>query len=174
MKNVTAFILGAVAGAGVTFFVSKKIFIEAGRKAGEEAIRAHAEEEIESVKAAFKALEDGKKAAVDLDKLKEEGEKALNEYQGIAPQKKEEEEPYIIKPEDFSTIHEYEIISLLYYAKNQKLVYASGGVVEHPEDLFDQEFLNRFGEYEEDMLYIRDPVELIDYDIEYLNERYRE
>lgn len=171
MKNVTAFILGAVAGAGVTFFVSRKIFIEAGKKAGEEAIRARTEEEIASVREAFKALES---KSIDLDKLKEEGEKALSEYQGIAPQKKEEEEPYIIKPGDFSAIHEYEIISLLYYAKNQKLVYASGGIVEHPEDLFDQEFLNRFGEYEEDMLYIRDPVELIDYDIEYLNERYRE
>lgn len=170
MNKFLIFLSGAAIGSLITLCISKKVYQEAAEK--------RADEEIESVKAAFKKLEEE-------DKKKKETEKAadvaLKEYQTSDSSEdisvkadSDEDEPYIIKPDDYGEETDYEIVSLLYYARNSKLAYMSGGIVEHPEDLFDVEFLNRFGEYEENMLYVRDPKEKIDYDIEYLNERYNE
>jgi hypothetical protein len=172
MNKATAFSFGFLIGTGLTFVVCKKVFTEAGKKAIEDSVRKQAEAEIESVKVAFKALEQERQE--DPETLTKNADEALKEYQaGSNTEQILDNEPRIIKPEEFGDPNQ-EVISLYYYAKNEKLVYSSGGVVEHPEDLFDLEFLNRFGEYEEDMLYIRDPGEGVDYDIEYVNERYKE
>lgn len=170
MNNATAFSFGFLVGTGLTFVICKKIFTDAGRKIGQEETTKKAEEEIASVKAAFAALAEEDKNK-DPNKSKTDAMNALNEYQGVPTP--EDDEPRIIKPEEFNDPNQA-VVSLYYYAKNEKLLYASGGIVEHPEDLFPTEFLNHFGEYEEDMLYVRDPAEGVDYDIEYLNERYKE
>lgn len=167
MSKVFIFLSGAVVGSLITLYVSKRVFETAAQK--------RADEEIESVKVAFKKLEEDDKRQKE---LKENADNAISEYTNSDAQnesssnKKADDEPFIIKPEDYGEEKDYEIISLQYFSKNTKLAYLSGGVVEYPEDLFDVEFLNRFGEYEPDMLYIRDPKKKIDYDVEYLNERY--
>lgn len=166
MSKVLIFLSGAAIGSVITFYVTKKMVSEAAQK--------RADEEIESVKIAFKKLEEEDKKKRE---LQNDADVAIEEYKGDSeettePQKKPDEETVIIRPEDYANDTGFSNISLVYYAQNKKLCYLSGGVVEYPEDLFDIEFLNRFGEFEENMLYVRNIKEKIDYDVEWLDQKY--
>lgn len=181
MNKFMIFLAGAGVGAGISYFVVKKSMEEKNAK------------EIEYVRSEFeKMLEAERNIHADnpadakdtVEKIaKENGysessassektEETSTTDSKDKETKQDENEPHIIKPEEFGS-GSYEVETLVYYAKNEKLVVAGGGEVEVIDDLFPSEFLNRFGEYEEDMLYVRDPKEGIDYDIEYVDEAYK-
>jgi len=172
MNKVGAFIFGAIVSGAIVFGIEEYRMKK---------VKKDAEDSIAQM------IEVYKQKTIELETkhidISEDAEKALNEYSAFGKsesvekrdildepeEKKSKGEAYIIKPDDFAMDPDMEIISLIFYAGNNKLVYLSGnaGIEEHPEDLFDIEFLNHFGEYEENMLYIRDPDEKIEYDIEY-------
>ena len=185
MNKVGAFIFGAIVSGAIVFGI-EEYRMKKVKKDAEDSIA----QMIEVYKQKTIELESKHiDISEDLGSV-EDAEKALNEYSAFgksetAPkndildepeEKKSKGEAYIIKPDDFAMDPDMEIISLIFYAGNNKLVYVSGdaGIEEHPEDLFDIEFLNHFGEYEENMLYIRDPDKKIEYDIEYDENSYVE
>lgn len=178
MNKFMIFLTGTAVGASISYFVLKDKFAKENAKEVEyvrdqyekmldeerkshEDISKDKETVDEIVKSNGYSPDDGAKTSDPADL--ENGERKPNTHKG--------DEPFIIKPEDFGS-GDYEIESLVYYAKNEKLVYSTGSGVDIIDDLFPSEFLNRFGEYEEDMLYVRDPKEGIDYDIEYVDEKY--
>lgn len=178
MNKVGAFIFGAIVSGAIVFGV-EEYRMKKVKKDAEDSIAQMIEVyKQKTIELETKHID----ISEDLGSV-EDAEKALNEYSAFgksesvekhdildeSEEKKSKGEAYIIKPDDFAMDPDMEIISLIFYAGNNKLVYVSGdaGIEEHPEDLFDIEFLNHFGEYEENMLYIRDPEEKIEYDIEY-------
>lgn len=74
------------------------------------------------------------------------------------------ERPYVIKPEEFGEIEGYSTISLSYYADGI-LADENDDIVDSPEDTVGTDFLNHFGEYEYDSVYIRNDAKLCDYEI---------
>lgn len=187
MNKVGAFIFGALVSGAIVFGI-EEYRMKKVKKDAEDSIA----QMIEVYKQKTIELETKHLDISEDTGSVEDAEKALNEYSAFPkaettdvkndildkPEEVERSkgEAYIIKPDDFAMDPDMEIISLIFYAGNNKLVYVSGdaGIEEHPEDLFDIEFLNHFGEYEENMLYIRDPDKKIEYDIEYDENSYVE
>jgi len=183
MNNVVSFLAGATIASVVTYFISKKYFEKKIKDAEE-----RANNEIKSVVDTFKNMENEMKNGVK--NAEENANKALDEYRGNEKEQTtdkgnnetttevkdtlndEDNDCFIIGPDEYGADETYEVISLIFYSKNKILTYDYGSVVNHIDELFDEEFLNHFGEYEEDMLYIRDKIHKTDYDIEYRNEKY--
>jgi hypothetical protein len=185
MNKVGAFIFGAIVSGAIVFGI-EEYRMKKVKKDAEDSIAQMIEVyKQKTIELETKHID----ISEDLGTV-EDAEKALNEYSAFGKsesvekhdildepeEKKSNGEAYIIKPDDFAMDPDMEIISLIFYSGNNKLVYVSGdaGIEEHPEDLFDIEFLNHFGEYEENMLYIRDPDKKIEYDIEYDENSYVE
>ena len=73
-------------------------------------------------------------------------------------------EPYIITPEEFGEIDEYETVNLTYYADDY-LADDVDELVENVDEIIGWENLNHIGEYEEDALHIRNDKLKCDYEI---------
>lgn len=85
--------------------------------------------------------------------------------------KKEEEsepmavdKPYVIEPEEFGEIDEYERISLSYYSDNI-LADDNDELVEDVDTIVGVESLSRFGEFEDDSVFVRNDRLKCDYEI---------
>lgn len=72
--------------------------------------------------------------------------------------------PYIISPEEFGDIDEYEKISLTYYA-DQILADENDGLIENIDDVVGFDSLSSFGEYEDDSVFVRNDRLMCDYEI---------
>lgn len=96
--------------------------------------------------------------------------KRYSSEQNERPQKiKEEEEenvekPYVISPEEFGEIEEYETISLTLY-DDGVLTDDDGNIIDDVEGTVGKESLNHFGEYEEDSVFVRNDERRCDYEI---------
>ena len=193
MNKAVIFISGVGLGSIVTYFVTKKICHD------------KAEAEIQSVKDAFKQIQEEERLALETQKEDaQNADKALKEYRGEGEEESsnddnpdeessnddtdsksdvkkgsldaleakvnkkhlepKEGEPYCINPDDFGD-GEYEIENLTYYSDGVLRYDDTGELVRHIDEVVGKENLYHFGEFEEDMLYVRDPVEMIDYSI---------
>lgn len=74
------------------------------------------------------------------------------------------EHPYVIKPEEFGDIEGYGTISLSYYADGI-LADENDEIVDSPEDTVGIDFMKHFGEYADDVVYIRNDAKWCDYEI---------
>lgn len=84
----------------------------------------------------------------------------------------EEDAPYVIPPEEFGTIDGYETIALTFYADNV-LADEMDDLVD-VDDVIGCESLNSFGEYEDDVVYVRNDKYECDYEIAKDNRTYFE
>lgn len=73
-------------------------------------------------------------------------------------------EPYVISPDEFGEVGEYETISLTYYA-DQVLADDNDDVVEDVNNVVGTESLTHFGEYEDDSVFVRNDGLKCDYEI---------
>ncbi|MEY8515359.1 hypothetical protein AALC25_00255 [Lachnospiraceae bacterium 29-84] len=163
-NNMCLFIAGVAAGSAVSWAAAKRRYGQI------------AQEEIDSVKAAFsKEKADKGKDRTDThnDDNKDTYEERLEKYgytkkKDADSQDKRKEEgmdrPYVIKPEEFGEFEDYERISLTYYA-DQILVDDGGELVEDVDNIVGFESLGRFGEYEEDSVFVRNDRMKCDYEI---------
>ena len=71
---------------------------------------------------------------------------------------------YIIAPEEYGENEEYERIELTYYADGV-LADDMDEVIEDPDDILGVGALNRFGEYEEDSIHVRNELMKRDYEV---------
>ena len=105
----------------------------------------------------------------ELDDYKEKLEKfGYTQYSNSIPSEKTEvddtDKPYVIKPEDFGSIDEYEKVSLTYYSDGI-LADELDFVIEDVEDAVGKDSLNHFGEYEDDSVFVRNDRLECDYEI---------
>ena len=74
------------------------------------------------------------------------------------------ERPYVISPEDYGEIEEYEQIELTLYA-DDVLTDDMGEPVDDVDDVVGLDSLNHFGEYEDDSVHVRNDSRKCDYEI---------
>lgn len=173
---IGAFSLGAAVGVAVSWNVLKKKFEQI------------AQEEIDSVKEVYF----GKKTENDPDPVESESaeneedqeliearekySKLINDrgyisYSNLDGDSKEKEvadveKPYVISPDEFDELGEYDTTSLIYYA-DKILTDTDGNVIsdEDIEKMIGHDSLTHFGEYEDDSVFVRNDERKTDYEI---------
>lgn len=76
----------------------------------------------------------------------------------------EPEKIYVISPQEFGEIPEYEKISLMYYADGV-VTDDERDIIDDWADLIGPDFMAHFGEYEDDSVFVRNTVLKADYEI---------
>lgn len=74
--------------------------------------------------------------------------------------------PYVISPDEFGELDDYETISLTYYS-DKVLADDMDQVIDDYMVCVGNDFMNHFGEYEDDSVFIRNDVRKCDYEILY-------
>jgi hypothetical protein len=172
--NFMMFVLGVAVGSVVTWrYVEKKY-------------EQIAQDEIDSVKEVFSKREaeftENTEARIKADNAKEKpsvieyaarlSEHGYTNYSDLVDEKPEEvkeepmsvDKPYVIAPEEFGDLDDYETISLTYYA-DQILADDNDVIVDDVEDVVGFDSLNSFGEYEDDSVFVRNDRLKCDYEI---------
>lgn len=169
------FLLGVGVGAVGAYFLLKDRFA------------AQAQEEIDSVKEAYgQALDkvngNEEKAEEELVKVKDEKPpireyfKKIDEggYKDYATKvekpedpahKPFKEEPHVITPDEFGELENYEHESLILYGDNVLAWEIDDEIFEDVEEKIGNDYLKHIGEYEDNVVYIRNDIEKVDYAI---------
>jgi len=173
-KNFMMFILGVAVGSVVTWWYVEKKYEQI------------AQDEIDSVKEVFSKREaeftEDTEVQIKADNAKEKPsvmeyaawlrKRGYTNYSDVADEKPEEvkkepmslDKPYVITPEEFGDLDDYETISLTYYA-DQILTDDNDVIVDDIEDVVGFDSLNSFGEYEDDSVFVRNDKLKCDYEI---------
>lgn len=114
--------------------------------------------------------------SIDIDKLTKQQSTystLAKEYDTAHPAEKEEPSyaPYVISPDDFGGTFEYDCKSLTYYLDGV-LVDEDNNVVKDVEELIGDEALDHIGEYEIDVVHVRNDNLRCDYEILCSDERW--
>lgn len=98
------------------------------------------------------------------------GGKPLNEMNVVTDNnekitvKMELDKPYIITPGEFGEFHDYETITLIYYSDGV-LVDDNDEIIDEPDEIVGEGNLERFGEFDDNSLHIRNDQLKCDYEI---------
>lgn len=166
LVNLIIFTAGAAVGSVVTWKLLKTKYEQI------------VQEEIDSVKEAFsRKHEDEEEPADEQKESYTEMEKPnLMEYAAqlqelkYAGEKKVEElmndmdKPYVIKPEEFGELDDYEEISLICY-EDGVLTDEFDNIIDDIDEIVGTESLSHFGEYEDDSVFVRNDRTRCDYEI---------
>ncbi len=150
IKNVALFLCGVAVGYVGTVAVVKKKY------------DAIVQEEVNSVREVFFRQ---KAHAADVEKSAKETKEYADiikksdycTYSDIGKEEKETtmtEKPYVISPDVFGEEDDYDQISLTYYSDGV-LADDMDEIIEDVDDIIGSESLDRFGEYDENALYVR-------------------
>ncbi len=179
LSTVLGFVAGAAIGSVVTWQLVKKKYADL------------AQEEIDSVKEAFSKQKASpiKKEPINEDK-QELAEKAVNKpnlenyvktsltdfkntlkENGYSSENKSVDKPYVISPDEFGELYDYETISLTYYSDGV-LADDQDEIVDDIDEIVGVESLDHFGEYEDDSVFVRNDQKKCDYEILYDSRSY--
>lgn len=160
---LTGAAVGAVIGSAVTWKYTKTKYEKI------------AQEEIDSVKSVFSKKENEVNSKLsEANKLLKENIKV--KYSDITNiYKKPEEEPvnekvpyekdiYVIEPDQYGEIDDYELISLSWY-DDDVLADDMDNEIDDYEYVVGLDFMNHFGEYEDDSVFVRNDTRKCDYEI---------
>ena len=161
IKETLIFAAGTAIGAAAAWTMLKNKY------------RQFAEEEISSVKEAFRSKSD--KDLYKSDKQDESISEGKDEYETIVKRKgysnKEMEttvmkkiRPYVIPPEQFDEIDEYDTVTLSYYADGI-LADETDTPIDNIDSVVGFDSLKTFGRYEDDSVYVRNDMKKCDYEI---------
>lgn len=159
---VCAFSLGAAVGAIASWRILKPTYEKISR------------DEIESIKAKYADEQTPAKSEEKNDSEDDEKEEYLKhalEYGGEAKENDADEKPYIISPEEFAEIREYDTTTY-YYHSDGILVETTGEIVEDVEGTVGTEFSDHFGDYEEDSVFVRNDRLQTDFEILKVTDKY--
>lgn len=154
LTSVVIFTVGAVIGSAVTYKLLKTKYEQI------------AQDEIDSVKEVFsrrgrdvvESKTDEYTELVDklgysgVDNNEEKGENDMTDA------------PYVISPDEFGEMDDYETVSLTYYA-DKVLTDEMDIPVEDIESMVGYDSLECFGEYEDDSVFVRNERQKTDYEI---------
>lgn len=158
MKNklmcVLAFSLGAAAGAAVSWKVLKTKYEQI------------TQEEINAAKEYYRTRameEQTEEEACDTDEYEED------EEEDSEPKKTEVDPygPYVISPDEYGDIFDYTTAHLTYYSADDILADESDELIDDIDGIIGLDSLNHFGEYEDDVLFVRNDELKTDYEIFY-------
>lgn len=172
LSNVLLFAAGAAVGSLVTwrYFKSKYEVVEDEIEEKTEEAEGEPEEEdpevLESkmsykkppLKEYVKMVEDN--GYVPKTHMEEVEEEIANGEWGD----KDVYEPFIIRPDEYGELHAYETLSLNYYADGV-LTDELDNPIEDVESLVPADFADHFGEYEDDVVHVRNDNLECDYEI---------
>lgn len=155
---VAAFAVGAVVGAVVTWrYVKDKYEMQA-----QETIN----EELDTIRAIYNGREEQMNS--ELEQIREEKEIVVRKLNTINSMRKEAPvvlEPRVISPEEFEENEEdYEQVTLYYY-KDGILADMGDNVIEDIDGIVGLDNLKRIGEWEDDVLHIRNDGLERDYEV---------
>ena len=74
------------------------------------------------------------------------------------------EKPYVITPEEFGELADYQTISLTYW-HDAVLTDDYDEIIDNPDDIVGEDFADHFGEYEDDSVFVRNDARKTDYEI---------
>ena len=168
------FIIGAASGATVAWYLLKDKY------------ETLAQEEIDSVKEVFarreqemkdetvkrnvaEGIKDSDRTKPDLKEYAEQLKKnGYTRYSDLSADDEgvsdKQTKPYVIPPEQFGDDENYDQISLTYYADGV-LANENDEVIKDVEDAVGIDSLNRFGEYEDGSVFVRNDARKCDYEI---------
>ena len=171
LSNVIIFAVGAAIGSVATWKFVKTKYERISR------------EEIDSVKEVFARRQADvihePDEEIENDNVNKELKNALDElahsegyvnYSDLmksevkSVSKKEKKKPYVIPPEEFDELDDYEAISLTYFADGV-LTDDYNEPIEDVEGTVGRASLDTFGEYEDDSVFVRNEELRIDYEI---------
>ena len=75
-----------------------------------------------------------------------------------------EDEPYVISPDEFGELDDYDTASLLYFADGV-VADMEMNPVDDIDEIIGEASLDHFGEYEDDSVYVRNDRLRIDYEV---------
>lgn len=172
------FLLGVGVGSAVTYFVLKDKFA------------AIAQEEIDSVKDAYKPIhkqeqEEPIKTNMEekppikeyFKKVEESGYKDYStkvERPDDPVHKPFREDAYIITPEEFGEIEDYEQESLIIYSDGVIANDIDDEIFEEADEKLTPDFNDHIGDYEDNVVHIRNDIEKTDYAVYRDNRTYEE
>ena len=173
-KLIGACCISFVAGLGSGFLISREYL--------KKKMDAEREEEIAEIKKGYeKIFEHSKKIKKAIDELTnddsifvEPTEEEKKEYENIAKEngytnyskvsmpsqelvksvEEDPEHPYVISPENYGEFEDYSQVEFHYYS-DMVLVDDVGCIVDDISEIIGDDSLDRFGEYEEDAVYVR-------------------
>ena len=173
LSNVLLFATGAVIGSVVTWRYFKTRYELVDEVSNDDEINLDEESEEEPVNDRFaEDAEDIAKVKANLNKkppIKEYVEmvKQLS-YSDVEEADTEGDEdvyePYIIRPEEYGEIHQYDTLSLNYYADGV-LTDDLDNRIEDVESMVPADFAGHFGEYEDHCVFVRNDTLQCDYEI---------
>lgn len=167
LSKFIIFTAGAAVGSAVTFVLLREQY----KKLAEEEA-ASFREELSNIRKNFL------KEPVEEEVENEQNEADLQEHNEIVTESgytnyanielkkeaKKVKEPYVIAPEDYGELDDYDVVSLTYYADGI-LANDMDEPIEDVELVVGRNSLNHFGEYEDDSVFVRDDENKIDYEI---------
>lgn len=95
---------------------------------------------------------------------KAQTKKEAEEEEEVCNVQNHEDGPYIITPEEFRSIDDYDFQTLIYYADGH-VATDTGDLITNYEDQIGYDALEHFGEYEEDTVYVRNDEEMMDFEV---------
>lgn len=175
LSKLAIFVAGAAIGSAATWFTAKTYY------------ERIANEEIDSVREYYKTKEAGKclaegiaegmqsvssaasKADSDtteaVTRLAEKAAKlGYTNYSKTETKVDEVEKPYVIEPQEFGELEDYDTNELTYFADGV-LADDALDIIDDVESIVGADFADHFGEYEDDAVYIRNDARKSDYAI---------
>lgn len=169
LSNFVIFVAGAAIGSAVTWFTAKTYY------------ERITQDEINSVKEYYKtknvgdainegiekglqdAASNASVAKESLAKMTEEIAKlGYTNYSKTETKVGEVEKPYVIEPQEFGELDDYDTNELTYFADGV-LADDALDIIDDVESIVGADFADHFGDYEEDSVYIRNDVRKSDY-----------
>ena len=173
-KCIFSFAVGAAIGAAVTWKFLKTKY------------ELLAQEEIDSVKEAFSRVDGDYSKSKPFGEVEECDAETLDfkehaailrnrertDYTAFSreendtqkEEKQEMDKPYVISPDEFGEFYDYEKIDLTYYADGV-LADENDDIVDDADNTVGSDFADHFGDYEEDIVHIRNDKLKCDYEI---------
>lgn len=162
LNDLFIFTVGAVIGSTVTWKLLKNKYEQI------------AQEEIESVKEVFskkysETVSDTTETPEthDMQNYNDILENAGYKNEGKGDEKQvnfHNNEPYVISPEEFNELEDFDVVSLTYYA-DDILTDDRNEIIEDINGTIGVDSLNHFGEYEDDSVFVRNELLKVDYEI---------
>lgn len=174
MRNMTGLFIfgaGAVIGSFTAWCIAKKKYEKIAQEEIDSVKEVYSSRRQETVEDAVEKIE-ANRAESDICE-----EKTVTEYAAelqkngytdysdadISNKVDEVEKPYVISPDEFGELYDYQKISLTFHSDH--ILAYEYEPIEDIEDLVGIESLNHFGEYEDDSVFVRNDRRKCDYEI---------
>lgn len=182
--NLLVLAVGAVIGSAVTWKLVKNKYAQIAQEEIDSVKEVYSRREIS--KAINEGLNDGLNAepnekvvnsikqhfnnekpslAEYAKKLSKEGYINYSEIENQEEGEEEADKPYIIPPESFGELDDYDCVSLNYFEDEKILTNDWNEPIDNVDELVGSDSLNHFGEYENDSVFVRNDERKTDYEI---------